>query len=160
MGCVTDERAPVADDAEDENSLDVIFTVPARLVELRDGRYVEIFWRTVNRLKRDARGMVLGTTNLLLIERLATVYVQIKHHEDEQNFRPGQQKDLNDYFVKLEAEYHKQITASSAGREKELMRTIVQNVVEVVSREIPEDQDRLRVLVLGALKDRFKALNI
>lgn len=91
---------------------------------------VELYNEMVSRLRQEADGLPMGTLQHLLIERIASFYVQIKFKENTNDFRLNQQKEFNTYWLQLTTEFNRLLQASDDSRRNALLVKVGDIVIE------------------------------
>lgn len=99
----------------------------------------------------------MSTLQQVLIERITSVYMQIRYRERAGGFLVGQQKELNTYYLALQTEFNKLLTTGQDKLRDGLM-TEIQKVVSA-SLELISDPDNARD-VRRDLAERFAAINL
>ena len=125
---------------------------------LADSNLAELYEVLVARLRREALGLPMGTLQQLLIERIAGLYVQVKHREAHAGFTtPNQQKEFNVYWLDLTKEFNKLLTASQ-DKLRDALLLEIQNIVQEAMELIPDLT--VRQDVRRRLTSEFSAIEI
>lgn len=150
---MTDEISPL--DGPPADGLEAAFTLPEYIAEdeTLQGLYTEI----VTRMRHEALGLPMNTGQNLLIERIASFYVQIRYRENNGLFTPTQQKDFNTYWLALHSEFNKQLNASADKMREAMLEDINQVVINAVD-QIKDDETRRTVR--RALAEGFAQLEV
>lgn len=135
--------------------LESAFRLPSSVAE--DETYAALYDEIVTRLRRETLGITVSTSTTLLIERIASIYVQIRYREDESLFTAAQQKDFNTYWLSLNSEFNKQLVAS-ADKMREVMVEQINKVVVDAVDQIKDDETRRTVR--RALAEGFANLEV
>lgn len=109
-----------------------------------DSELVQLYEDMVSDLRREAAGLPLNTLQIFLIERIASFYVQIKFKENAESFSPNQQKEFNEYWLKLTHEFNSLLHASDAKLREQLMMDIEKLVTEAINL-VTDSNDRQAV---------------
>lgn len=137
------------------NKLQAAYVLPEYLQEDLDS--AELFDEVISRLRRETEGIPMSTVQQLLIERIASMYVQIRYMEKTGFDGVNKQKELNDYWLKLVAEFNKLLTNHDDKRREQLLldvQTVVLNAIKLISNE--EERRSVR----RALTEGFTTLNV
>lgn len=138
------------------DGLESAFQLPADIA--RDLGLAGLYESMVERLRREARGLPMNTVQQLLIERIASFYVQIKYRERNNSWAGiNQQKEFNAYWLSLTSEFNKLLAASEDTR-RQAMLTEVQDVVTKSLELIKDETDRKNVR--RRLAGDFAAINL
>lgn len=122
-----------------------------------DPELVRLYEDMVADLRREASGLPLSTLQIFLIERICSFYVQIKHKENTEAFSPNQQKEFNDYWLKLTHEFNSLLQASDDKLREQLKLDIQKVVAEAI--DLVKDQDE-RQAIRRKLSGDFAAMNV
>jgi hypothetical protein len=132
------------------------FRMPAYIAE--DEGMSALFNSMVERLRREAQGLPMNTVQQLLIERMASFYVQIKWKEDHDQWSgASQQKDFNTYWLSLTTEFNR-LLAASDDKLRAAMLVEVQGVVNE-ALELVSDREERRSIRRKMAED-FAAINL
>lgn len=137
------------------NDLQAAFKLPEHIEA--DEILAELFTNMVTRLRREAEGIPMSTVQQLLIERIASMYVQIRYMENTGFDGVNKQKELNDYWLKLVAEFNRLLSSNDDKRREQLLYD-VQNVVMESLKLISNDEERRDIR--RALTEGFTKLNV
>lgn len=138
-----------------ENRLQAAFKLPDHVEA--DELLAGVFDEMVIRLRREAEGIPMSTVQQLLIERIASMYVQIRYMEKTGFDGVNKQKELNDYWLKLVAEFNRLLSSNDDKRREQLLLD-VQNVVMESLKLISDDEERRAIR--RALTEGFTKLNV
>jgi len=147
-------------DAAPVDKLEPAFALPKYIAddeehgELLAGIHAEV----VERLRREAAGLPMDTVQQLLIERIAHIYIQIKHHEAMGKWDSvNQQKELNNYFATITTEFSRLLAA----HEDKLREALFEEISGVVNDAINgiQDEDTRKALRLK-VKEGLAAINL
>ena len=150
---MTDDRSPL--DGPPADALAAAFTLPDAIAE--DETLQALYDELVSRMRREALGLPMNTGQNLLIERIASFYVQIRWRENNGLFTPAQQKDFNTYWLALNSEFNKQLNASADKMREAMLADINQVVINAV--DLIKD-DETRRTVRRALAEGFATLEV
>lgn len=129
-------------DAEPLDELAQAFSLPEYIAE--DPTLAAVYEEIVRRLRREASGLPMKTAHMLLIERMASFYVQIRWKENHNEFRGYQQKEYNTYWLSLTQEFNKVLQANDE-KLREAMLLEVQTIVGEAISLISDPTDRQNV---------------
>lgn len=112
----------------------------------------------VEDLRQQVSGLPMNTLQQILIERLASVYIQIKWRENTNGWvGVNQQKEMNAYFLSLEQEFRKILIESDA-MVKTVLVANIQNIVSETLKLVTNDEERRAVR--RELAEKFAVLKI
>jgi len=143
------------DGAPVDHDLDRAFRLPSYIRE--DQELVELYNTLVHRLRREASGLPMNTLQMILIERQASFYVQIKYKEDHQNFSPNQQKEFNVYWLDLTKEFNR-LLSQSEDKIREALLGEIAAMTQDVAAGIEDDAIRRKVRL--ALSEGFANIGL
>lgn len=124
------------------DGLQAAFTLPRIVAE--DETLASLYDTMVARLRREAQGIPMNTVQQLLIERIASFYVQIKHKENTGTFTMNQQKEFNSYWLSLTQEFNRLLQASD-DKLREALLTDIQRIVSEALEVITDPEERRTV---------------
>lgn len=130
-------------DAAPADGLEHAFSIPDHIQT--DERLVTLHAEMVQRLRREAAGLPMNTIQQLLIERIASFYVQIKYKENTNTFTANQQKEYNSYWLQLTTEFNRLLQASDDKLREALLieiQKIVGQAIDLITN--PEDRKTVR----------------
>lgn len=111
----------------------------------------------VLRLRREASGLSMNTVQQLLLERIATFYVQTKMREQE-GVGVKELKDLNSFWLSMTQEFNRLLT-SSQDKLRDALFLEIQKVLESALKETVVDPDTRKKLRLRLAGD-FASLDL
>jgi hypothetical protein len=130
---------------------DSIFAVPAEVED--DERLSRLYNEIVDKLKAEVQGIPLSTMQYLLIERTASLYVTIKHHEENGTFLPRQQQQYNAQFLAAGAEFNKLVQNNQEAQRQLTVDKIRSAIVAAINRLSDPDA---RMAMKTAIADEFQ----
>jgi hypothetical protein len=137
------------------DGLDNAFMLPEFIME--NEPLVTLYEEMVKRLRQEAKGLPMNTLQQLLIERISSFYVQIKHKENTSTFTMNQQKEFNVYWLSLTQEFNRLLAASDDKLRSALLIEVQTIVSEAVS-EVKDPEDRRTVR--RVLADKFANIGL
>lgn len=111
----------------------------------------------VLRLRREASGLPMNTVQQLLLERIATFYVQTKMREQE-GVGVKELRELNSFWLSMTQEFNKLLT-NSQDKLREAMFLDIQNILDTALKETVDDPNTRKKLRLR-LAGEFAALDL
>lgn len=131
------------------DDLDTAFRLPDHLAAEPDlSRLYEVL---IVRMRRESSHVAMNTVQLLLIERIAFNYVQMRYLESlpmGQGFaKASEQKDFNTFWLAMTTEFNKNLRASDAESQSKViaaMATVVLKVLNEIQDEKARQSLRLR----------------
>lgn len=142
-------------DGPPEDGLAEAFRLPPAIEdsEAMSGLHAEI----VLRLRREASGLSMNTVQQLLLERIATFYVQTKMREQE-GVGVKELRDLNSFWLSMTQEFNRLLLASQ-DKLRDALFMEVQKILDSALKETIEDND-VRKKVRLRLAGDFAALDL
>lgn len=142
-------------DAAPADGLERAFHLPEDVGQ--DADLVALYNEMVLRLRREASGLPMNTIQQLLIERIASFYVQIKFKENTGSFTMNQQKEFNAYWLQLTAEFNRLLAASDTKLRDAMVLEIEKFVVEATD-QITDTENRQQVR--RSMSEGFAAMGL
>jgi hypothetical protein len=140
-------------DAPPTNRLEDIFTLPEEYAQ--DERIVRWYDEIVTRMRREAAGVPMNTTQQLLLERIAFFYVRMRHKEmldggftlrDQKEMTASLQTSLDSFNRLLEKNSDK-VHKENLGR----ILGIMNEILPMISDK--SEQTRIRTHLIAAFKE-------
>lgn len=126
-------------DAAPADELATAFVLP----EYITGDLAVLYQTMVSKLRQEAAGLPMNTIQQILIERIATFYVQIKFRESSLTgfTTVNQQKEFNAHWVTLTQEFNR-LLANSQDKLRDALLMEVQKVVSSTLDLISDEDER------------------
>lgn len=119
-----------------------IFRLPSEVEG--DERLTAVYQEVVNQLREEAADIPMTTVQNLLIERIASLFVIIKVHDENGTWLPRQQREYNALWLSMSAEFNKLLLASQEVRYAATMDKIRTAVIAAANR-LPEPEMRSKM---------------
>lgn len=143
-------------DSAPPDDLAVAFALPEEIAQ--DSDLAALHSALVTRLRREAAGLPMNTTQQLLLERIAYNYIVMRFKERTGGFStPAQQKDYNTFWLSMTQEFNKLLLANDDKLREALLMEI--NKIVLGGLEIikdPEDRRSMR----RYLQEQFAAIEV
>lgn len=110
-----------------------------RLPEDWDGELAELHQEIVSRMRREAQGIAMNTVQQLLMERIATSYIQAKLREESGLLTMKDIKDQNAAWLAMTQEFNKLLQASQ-DKLREALFAEVQKIIMEATEEITDPE--------------------
>lgn len=110
-----------------------------QLPEGMEGDYADLHGEIVLRMRREAQGIAMNTVQQLLMERIATTYVQAKIREESGQLTLRDIKDQNAAWLSMTQEFNKLLQASQ-DKLREALFTEIQKVILEATEEITDPE--------------------
>jgi hypothetical protein len=129
------------EDAVYEDALDAALSVPQHIV---GSRWEPIYHEILGRMKQEASGLSLGTVQILLMERIARFYVDMRMREEDGTINRlsiKEQKEFNGFWLTMTAEFNKQLLNS----QEKLRDALILSMQEILLQRLPmvsDEQER------------------
>lgn len=142
-------------DGPPDDGLAEAFKLPQSIQdsEAMAGLHAEI----VLRLRREAAGLSMNTVQQLLLERIATFYVQTKIRELE-GVGVKELRELNSFWLSMTQEFNRLLLASQ-DKLRDALFMEIQKVLESALKETVDDADTRKKLRMRLAGD-FAALDL
>jgi hypothetical protein len=138
-----------------EDGLAAAFELPQAIQD--SARMLNLHSEVVSRLRREAAGLPMNTVQLLLLERIATFYVQVKMRELE-GVAVRELRELNSFWLSMTQEFNRLLTASQ-DKLREQLFTDIQAILNDAIKENVTDQD-VRKNLRRTLAENFASLDL
>jgi hypothetical protein len=136
------------------DSFDAVFRLPETFPEDLRAVHTEM----ITRMRNESRAVSAGTNVLILIERMAWFYVQMKYSElYGEPLSLKELKEVNDFWLKMHSEYNKLIT-SAESRSRIAMLEAIQDVVSGIIGKI--DDPAKKYEAQSQLRAEFEKLGV
>lgn len=149
---MSDQRDP---DGPPADVMDVAFTVPAHIAGTK---WEPVYNEMLDRMRREASGLTMNTVQILLIERIARFYVDMRLREDDgtqAQLSVKDQKEFNSFWLSMTQEFNKQLLN---GQEK-VREALVLEIQKILSSRLPlVKDDTERKNLRRALQEDFASL--
>lgn len=110
-----------------------------RLPDDLDGEYADLHQEIVSRMRREAQGIAMNTVQQLLMERIATSYIQAKVREESGVLTLKDIKDQNASWLAMTQEFNKLLQASQ-DKLREALFTEIQKIIGEAMEEITDPE--------------------
>lgn len=144
-------------DAAPVDALADVLEVPAHIV---GSKWEPIFVEILSRMQREASGLSLGTVQVLLMERIARFYVDMRYREENgqiQLLSIKEQKEFNSFWLSMTAEFNKQLLNS----QEKLRDALILEMQGILMNRLPMVTDELeRKNLRKALAEDFSRLSV
>lgn len=142
-------------DAAPADALDRAFRLPTHIAEDEDLRV--LYQEMVSRLRAESLGLPMHTAQEILIERIATKYVQIKYREEHgwAGMGVNGEKDANAQWLDLLKEWNRVLAAGHEQLRDALLKQAEQIAIEAVN--LVDDSDTRQTL-RRHFKEKFAAI--
>ncbi len=130
-------------DGPPADGLERAFRLPENIAE--DLEMAAIHQEIVTRMRREAAGIPMNTVQQLLMERIATSYVQAKMREESGQLTLRDIKDQNASWLAMTQEFNK-LLQSSQDKLRDALFTEIQNVITSAIDDTVTDESTLRNL--------------
>lgn len=124
------------------DDLDRAFKLPEHISE-ESPELGHLFEVMVIRLRREAQHVGLPTLQLLLIERVANLYVQMKYLEETQGWtKASEQKDFNTFWLAIATELGRNMRGADAEAKQHIVQAMANVVLSVIKTEISDEAEQ------------------
>lgn len=110
-----------------------------RLPEDWDGELADLHQQIVQRMRREAAGLPMNTVQQLLMERIATSYVQAKMREETGVLTMKDIKDQNAAWLAMTQEFNK-LLQSGQDKLREALFAEIQTIILNATEEITDPE--------------------
>ncbi len=110
-----------------------------RLPEDWDGELADLHQQIVQRMRREAAGLPMNTVQQLLMERIATSYVQAKMREETGALTLKDIKDQNAAWLAMTQEFNK-LLQSGQDKLREALFAEIQTIIMNATEEITDPE--------------------
>lgn len=136
-------------DGPPEDGLDEAFKLPPSIAD--SPAMTQLHGEIVLRLRREASGLSMNTVQQLLLERIATFYVQTKMREME-GVGVKELRELNSFWLSMTQEFNRLLMASQ-DKLREALFLEIQKILDQAMKDTitdPDTRKKFRLNVAGS----------
>lgn len=120
-------------------SADSVFSLPEEMKESK--RWSDLYEFMTQKLMQEAAGIPMTTVQTLLVERIATLYVTIRHREEHGTFLPKEMKEYSDLWLSLAKQFSQLVKDNSENKSIEERQNFLHLIFSTI-QDVPDADTR------------------